>query len=363
MEQRMSSVTRHARATPRLQDESCRSHDTATSAKPSRCLFQERDAEFDERGAYFLVLFDGLDRFAHDWKEMYGTIRGLLRTARELLSYRRLRVKVFLPSEQADSDQIAGFADESGVIPLVNLNWPRRDLYGLLWHHLGNGPEGTAIREFLGGGDWPAACADEQTAFFVPRELVRDENLQRETFHRIAGRSMGPHHRRGVPYAWVADHLADAQRRVSPRSFLAALREAASDTADRYPEHSYALHPDSIRRGVLKASRVRIGEIENDYPWVGNAMAALAGMAVPLESAEIAERWQSAGVLENLGRLTEQNEVKLPPRRLGAGAAGVSLDLESLGVFYRMLDGRVNIPDVCRVGYGLGRKGGVKPVK
>ena len=219
------------------------------------------------------------------------------------------------------------------------------------------------MRGFLGGGDWPDACADEQCAFSVPRELVRDENRQRETFHRIAGSSMGPNHRRGVPYAWVADHLADAQRRVSPRSFLAALREAASDTVERYPEHSHALHPDSIRRGVLKASRVRIEEIENDYPWVGDAMAALAGMAVPLESAEIAERWQSAGVLENLGRLTEQNEVKLPPRRLGAGAAGVNLDLESLGVFYRMLDGRVNVPDVCRVGYGLGRKGGVKPVK
>ena len=71
---------------------------------------------------YLIFLFDALDRFTHDWKAMYGAIRGLLRTARELLSYRRLRVKVFLPAEQSDSDQIAGFADESGVIPLVNLN-------------------------------------------------------------------------------------------------------------------------------------------------------------------------------------------------------------------------------------------------
>ena len=326
-------------------------------------LFQERDAEFDERGVYFLVLFDALDRFAHDWKEMYGAIRGLLRTARELLSYRRLRVKVFLPSEQADSDQIAGFADESGVIPLVNLNWPRRDLYGLLWHHLGNGPEGKTMRGFLGGGDWPAACADEQTAFFVPRELVRDENLQRETFHRIAGRSMGPNRRRGFPYVWVAEHLADAERRVSPRSFLAALREAASDTAERHPEHPCALHHDSIRRGVFEGLKIRVQEIEQDYPWAGHAMAALAGMAVPLEPGEIAERWRSAGVLENLRRLAEQNDVRCRPRRLGAGAEGVRLDLESLGVFYRMLDGRVNIPNVFRVGYGLGRKGGVKPVK
>jgi hypothetical protein len=55
--------------------------------------------------------------------------------------------------------------------------------------------------------------------------------------------------------------------------------------------------------------------------------------------------------------------VKLPPRHIDQGPDGVRRDLEALRVFYRLLDGRVNIPDVFRVGYGLGRKGGVKPVK
>ena len=54
-----------------------RTHYVAKNPDAVDRLFQERDAEFDERGVYFLVLFDGLDRFAHDWKEMYGTIRGL----------------------------------------------------------------------------------------------------------------------------------------------------------------------------------------------------------------------------------------------------------------------------------------------
>ena len=38
-------------------------------------------------------------------------------------------------------------------------------------------------------------------------------------------------------------------------------------------------------------------------------------------------------------------------------------DLEALSIFQRLLDGRVNIPDVFRVGYGLGRRGGVKPAR
>ena len=39
------------------------------------------------------------------------------------------------------------------------------------------------------------------------------------------------------------------------------------------------------------------------------------------------------------------------------------INLESLHVFLRMRYGRVNIPDVFRIGYGLGRRGGVRPVR
>jgi hypothetical protein len=41
----------------------------------------------------------------------------------------------------------------------------------------------------------------------------------------------------------------------------------------------------------------------------------------------------------------------------------VRKDLEVLGIFLRMSDGRVNVPDVFRVGCGLGRRGGVRPVR
>ncbi len=65
-------------------------------------------------------------------------------------------------------------------------------------------------------------------------------------------------------------------------------------------------------------------------------------------------------MVDRLVEEANQDEVKLPPRRIDRGADGVR---ESLGVFYRMHDGRVNIPDVFRVGYGLGRRGGVKPIR
>ena len=42
---------------------------------------------------------------------------------------------------------------------------------------------------------------------------------------------------------------------------------------------------------------------------------------------------------------------------------GVRPDLESSCIFFGMRDGHVNIPDVFRMGYGLGRRGGVRPVR
>ena len=155
--------------------------------------------------------------------------------------------------------------------------------------------------------------------------------------------------------------MADTRGRTSPRSFLAALRTAAGDTADLQTEYGYALHYESVRRGVQEASKMRIGELEEDHPWVNKALDSLKGMDVPCAFDEIASRWRRERVLERLAEDAGRDESKLPPRHLDHGADGVRRDLESLDIFHRMRDGRINIPDVFRVGYGLGRRGGVAP--
>ena len=196
---------------------------------------------------------------------------------------------------------------------------------------------------------------------------------------------LGP--KRGFPYTWIPNHLADTEGRVSPRSFLAALRRAVEHTQAEHSEHQNALHYDSIKRGVRAASQIRAGEIREDYPWVHRVLMSLAGMVVPCAFEEIAERWCNEEVLERLteeidqNELTElvedlpeevperliegedQNESKLLPRHVEQGPDGVRTDLEALGIFMRLRDGRVNVPDVFRVGYGLGRRGGVRPIR
>ena len=327
-------------------------------------LFQRRDNEFDQRDVYFIILFDAMDRCADDWKDMYAAIRGLLQTALDLRAYRRLRVKMFLRSDQANANKIANFPDASKVIASgVELNWPRHELYGLLWHYLVNGKYGCTFQRFLGVDDWPTVEVEQGDVVPIPRSFISKEELQREKFHAVAGKWMGRGPRRGFPYTWIPNHLADTEGRVSPRSFLSALKVAAEDTEDRYSEHTNALHFDSIKRGVQKASTIRVGELREDYPWVDKALAPLEGIVVPCEFDEISKRWRRNKILDSLSEDMEQDAVKLPPRHIDEGPDGVRQDLESLGVFQPLYDGRVNIPDVFRVGYGLGRRGGVRPVR
>jgi|GEM_PF-2093247 len=40
---------------------------------------------------------------------------------------------------------------------------------------------------------------------------------------------------------------------------------------------------------------------------------------------------------------------------------GIRQDLQRLGIFIIRKDSRIDMPDLYRVGFGLGRKGGVKP--
>jgi hypothetical protein len=48
-------------------------------------------------------------------------------------------------------------------------------------------------------------------------------------------------------------------------------------------------------------------------------------------------------------------------QELGRGWLGIMQELVRRGVFVEMRDGRINMPDLFRVGFKLGRKGGVLP--
>jgi len=322
----------------------------------------ERDTRLDRDNRHVIVLFDALDRCAADWDKMNRLIRGLLQTALDFRPYLRLRLKLFLRTDQLDERKVANFPDASKVLSSsLELTWPVTELYAMLFQYLGNG-ETDDFREAVEkqfGRLWR-----QTEGVRIPDEpLARDEKNQREVFHAITGPWMGRDRRRGFPYSWVPGHLSDAKGRTSPRSFLAAMRKAAEDSEQRYPDHEWPLHYESIKRGVQTASSIRRTELQEDVPWVDALLKPLGGKVVPCAFEEVASAWEQSGVMDTIQASPDSGSARLPPAHLSEGPLGLRNDLEDLAIFLRMADDRVNIPDVFRVAYGLGRRGGVKPLR
>ena len=324
-------------------------------------LLYRADQNLDREGVHHLILFDALDRTADDWPTLLKIIRGLLQVLLELRSYKRIRPKAFVRPDHFEDTKTIDFPDSSKILSQkVELRWPRSELYGLLWQYLSNEPNrGRLFRE--GCQDILGLSWNQYTdVWTVPEKLRIEEEAQRKVFHAVTGPWMGRDRRRGFPYTWLPNHLGDAEGQVSPRSFLAAIRYAAEDSPR--PDYYYSLYYESIKRGVQEASRIRVREMQEDYPWVDILMKPLSGLTVPCRFEEIARRWEDGNILNRLQHDIAGAAVKLLPVHLKEGVDGIRWDIETLGVFERMTDDRVNLPDVYRVGYGLGRKGGVKAV-
>ncbi|WP_218081603.1 hypothetical protein [Anthocerotibacter panamensis] len=313
-----------------------------------------------DKGQHALLLFDALDRTSHDWRTMDRIVRDLLHFLLYLKPFDHIHAKVFLREDQFEGRKVRDFPDASKLLATrVELTWGSIDLHGLLWQHLinGQGRDGEILRTIFQEGSGLKITQDDGV-FKLPEAMRRDEKIQRSVFIKLAGERMGKDPRRGVPYTWVISHLADGYRRVSPRSFIAAIRNAAEDSLMRYTDYEFPLHHESIKRGVQKASAIRINEVQEDYPWIERLMNPLKGVTVPCEFSIIEQRWRDDQALDK----SKYTEDRLPPERLQDGPQGVRQDLESLGIFERVKDDRVNMPDLYRVGFRLGRRGGVKPV-
>ena len=331
-------------------------------------LLRAKDAELETKGRSLVVLFDALDRLADDWATIRPLARALLQLALDVRSTRRIRFKVFLRPDMLQDKEIIGFPDASKLLARkADLRWQRADLYALMFQCAANAAHGgEAFRRVAAeatGQDFTTA----EKIWLLPRALRSDEKLQELLFERLAGKAMasGPSgYKRGKPYTWLVNHLVDGLGQVSPRSYCEAVRHAAEHTP---AETSTALHFRAIQAGVQAASKIRVNEVTTeDYPWIEFVMQPLRGkLTVPCAADDFERLWGKEKTIERLkDQLAQSNlGVKLPPQSLSLGATGLLEDLQALGLIERLRDQRVQMPDVYRIGFGFGRKGGVKPLK
>jgi hypothetical protein len=307
-----------------------------------------------------LLVFDALDLTADTWDARARLLDGLLRNLQEFRAYQGIRLKAFVRPDMLIGPEIGRFPDASKLMSsAVELDWPRTELFGLLWQYLSNAPQGSEAFRRSCQLDFRQRFQTAGEVWLAPAAMNTDEKVQRRIFEAIAGQWMGRDRRRGFPYTWLPSHLMDVHRQTSPRSFLAALRTAAEESERRYREHPHALHYEAIKRGVQQASRIRVREVAEDFDWLEEVMQPLKDLKVPCELSEIIERWQQVRLEVRLGKQLRG----VLPRPSGAFAEGLCEQLREIGIFEFTSAGRINLPDVYRVGFGLRRMGGVKPLR
>ncbi|WP_228020042.1 hypothetical protein [Brachybacterium epidermidis] len=316
-------------------------------------------------GRHVLLVFDALDRTSSTWDRADEIARDLLRTALWFRPFRNLHIKVFLREDQYQR-AIHDFADASKLKATeAKLAWRREDLHGLLWQRLINTPRdsGSLLRE-LGMRAVDREVFYDAGSVWQLNDSVRSSDAQlRKLFAALAGSKMGTDHRRGNPYTWVISHLADGNGDTSPRSLLTAMRSAAEDSAQRYADNPfpYALHYESIKRGIGDASRGRVNELSEDYPWVNPVARSLSGSTVPLDESAVIDVFSARHPNGPVDAVREVPHSSLPPEHVDEGWPGIIQDLLKIGVLTRRTDDRIDMPDLYRIGYEVKRKGGVAP--
>lgn len=322
---------------------------------------QEANSAAHDSGTTRVLLFDALDHLHNDRAQADKLVSGLLEVALELrLTTTALRAKIFIRPDMYDSAP-KKFADASKLSAnSAELTWFRENLYGLFFHQLGNydGPGAAEFRATTG-----AWHHDGEGRFIAPVDVIADQARQESVFVDIAGPYMGTDRRKGLTYTWVPNHLQDGREQVSPRTWLYSLREAAVLSAERYAGHEYALHFDAIRSSLHGASRIRVEELTEDIAWAVLALEKLEGGEVPMEPSVVRAYWDQGGLgaaLRDLaGNSGEEDDGGSGPRA-PEDLFAVMEELIGIGVLTRRLTtGAIDLPDVYRLNFNIGRRGGV----
>ncbi|HTD06780.1 hypothetical protein [Undibacterium sp.] len=322
-------------------------------------ILRSADQRLVEKKRKVVIVFDALDRLGDDWVRIRDLSKAIMRVALALRSYRAIKPKIFIRIDQAEDPSLIDFPDASKLMGgRVDLVWERFDLYGLLFSHLVNEENTKKPFRKLLKAKFDLSFPPSKQAI-LPSEFTANEAIQIRIFDILAGEFMGSNPRRGKTYSWVHNHLSDAFGRVSPRSFLEALRTAANNSS----QPGRAIDPKGLQAGLQSASSLRVDQLREEFHWIRNALEPLADLRVPCIDQALFDRWQEAKTIEAIKKAAKGTGYLAPVEFDNDDNLLVSLldAMKRIGVAERRTDGRINVPDIYRVAAKLLKRGGVKP--
>lgn len=319
------------------------------------------DRKVAAKGQKVLVIFDALDSIAMDWERLRALTDALLEVAWSTRGYRSLRLKLFLRPDQMRDLGLRFVELPKLVAGAPNLKWDGVDLYGMLFARLGaieEAPVKKAFLNILGAESVPSP--PKTLKQLRAWSLARNVAVQRRVFKSMAGSYMGPSHKKGRTYEWPLRHLADGHGEVTPRSFLTLMIEAARFS--QAPQDQ-VISAEGIRHGLREASKVRVNQLDLEFPWIKRVLAPLSGLQVPCGASQITDRWNETSTITAVMKRASSGEFLPPfnPRTEGRPDVKLRATLVRIGVLMLRSDERFDMPDLFRVAARLLKKGGVAP--
>ncbi|MCW2279218.1 hypothetical protein [Heliophilum fasciatum] len=310
-------------------------------------LLDEVDERLLQSDQWLFITYDEIDRLTPGFTELVEPICGLLAFWLDRWRrWERIRPKIFLRTDLF-SDEFLQFPDAAKLkAHQIRLEWTTPWLYQLLVRSMAN----VGMEEYLQSIPGLLSTKDPVLGWLPGT----DEKLFQQLTEQMIGEYMGANPRRGSTFRWIPHHLQDADGRITPRSFLklfalAAQREKESFNADQLPE-ARLLQPLSLQGALIEASKVRIQELCEGYPWLAAITPTLHGLEVPVEKKFLLQAIQD----------TKWEGEKNPPNHQ---PESILRYLIQLGIAEERLDTRINVPEIYLYGFGLKRRGGIKRPK
>ena len=346
-----------------------------TTARPSAFLGLARDYEAREdqllahetrlraEGKSLLVVYDALDTVARTWPRRRLLTETLLEVVWAMRAYRAIRLKLFLRPDQLDDDALRFVELPKLRTGAIRLEWSAADLYGLFFARLALAPDAEASTAFAALLHLNNLPQGDRDAILTRRwPLVFKPSNQKALMAALAGQYMGQGtfaSKKGNTYDWPMTHLGDARAEVTPRSFLGMMFAAAHYGT---PPVDRVITPEGMRHGLRAASKTRVDELHQDFPWIKGVLAPLAGLLLPQAEAEVYQVWGRAETVARLLADAENNYLPPFPDAQQQGERELFVALERIGVMFRRNDGRLDMPDLFRVAAKLLKKGSIPPV-
>ena len=191
--------------------------------------------------------------------------------------------------------------------------------------------------------------------------LVSHQDDQKVVMGVLAGSFMGEGNyafKKGSTYNWPITHLADAFSEVTPRSFLGMMIAAAQHGSA--PENR-VITPECIRHGLRAASKTRVDQLQQEFPWIKGVLAPLSGLLLPQSEDNVIDVWKKANTIKQLEIDAAKHNYLPPFPSEDNGERDLCIALQRIGVMSRRNDDRIDMPDLFRVAAKLLKKGSITP--